>query len=98
MHHAYEKDQAGCIRIGVKSESELMTITIEDDGRGIPADELIHIFDPFFTTHRGEGRSGLGLHIAYNMATGKLGGKIMAESVIGEGTKVELKIPDLRSI
>lgn len=96
MYHAFKPEEAGTIQVQVDSDINLVTIVIEDDGCGIPSDELLHIFDPFFTTHRGEGRSGLGLHIAYNMVTGKLGGKITAESVIGEGTRVEIKIPDLK--
>jgi len=95
MYHAYEPDVSGCIQVRIHGDEHLATVVIEDDGCGIPPDELIHIFDPFFTTNRGAGRSGLGLHIAYNMVTSKLAGKITADSIVGEGTKVVLKIPDL---
>ncbi|MGY4301037.1 signal transduction histidine kinase [Bradyrhizobium sp. i1.4.4] len=43
-------------------------------------------FDPFFTTRRNEGGTGLGLHIVYNLVTQQLGGRMMLESKLGQGT------------
>ena len=45
-----------------------------------------HIFEPFYTTNRGNGGSGLGLNIVYNLVTGKMDGKISCISEIEEGT------------
>jgi C4-dicarboxylate-specific signal transduction histidine kinase len=50
-------------------------------------------FEPFFTTRRGEGGSGLGLHIVWNLATQRLGGTIAVESEPGKGTHFVLRIP-----
>jgi len=52
---------------------------------------LAKIFEPFFTTKRGEGGSGLGMHIVYNLVTQKLGGSINCESKVGTGAKFTLK-------
>ena len=41
---------------------------------------LNKIFEPFFTTKRGQGGSGLGLHIVYNLVVQKLGGTIQCRS------------------
>jgi two-component system NtrC family sensor kinase len=51
------------------------------------------VFEPFFTTKRGQGGSGLGLHIVYNLVTQKLGGQIACESTPGVGTTFTIEIP-----
>jgi signal transduction histidine kinase len=51
------------------------------------------IFEPFFTTRRGEGGSGLGMHIVWNLATQVLKGTILVESAPGAGTAFELRFP-----
>ena len=38
------------------------------------------VFEPFTTTKRGEGGSGLGLHLVYNLVTQALGGTIVLDS------------------
>jgi signal transduction histidine kinase len=38
-----------------------------DDGKGIPTEIQSKIFDPFFTTQCGNGGSGLGLNLVYNI-------------------------------
>jgi signal transduction histidine kinase len=38
-----------------------------DDGKGIPTEIQCKIFDPFFTTQCGNGGSGLGLNLVYNI-------------------------------
>ena len=54
---------------------------------------MAKIFEPFSTTKRGEGGSGLGMHIVYNLVTQKLGGSINYESKVGTSTKFTLKLP-----
>src|SRR5581483_10376596 len=44
-------------------------ITFSDDGGGMPEDVQRRVFDPFFTTRRGQGSTGLGLYIVYNLVT-----------------------------
>lgn len=68
-------------------------ITYRDTGKGIPEEILPRIFDPFFTTKRGEGGSGLGLHIVYNIVTQQLKGSIKCESAVGQGTAFIIEIP-----
>ena len=92
--HAYEPEGEGTLRICVRSvDAKRISLTYADDGAGIPADVLPHIFDPFFTTRRGQGGSGLGLHIVYNIVTGTLGGEIQVASRPGEGTRFTLTLP-----
>jgi signal transduction histidine kinase len=57
------------------------------------AENLQHLFEPFFTTRRGQGGSGLGAHIVYNLVTGLLGGQIKAYSEAGQGLRFEIRFP-----
>ncbi|MCW2246262.1 PAS domain S-box-containing protein [Azospirillum fermentarium] len=68
-------------------------IRFHDNGRGIPPAHLARVFDPFFTTRRGEGGSGLGLHIVFNLVTQTLGGRITVDSPPGGGTTFTLRLP-----
>ena len=68
--------------------------TVTDDGRGIPRDIRSRIFDPFFTTRRGSGGSGLGLHVVYNLVTGRLGGDITLLESDTPGTAFRIRFPD----
>jgi len=85
--HAYESGEQGQITISVQQTESQLIFEYADDGRGIPPEHLSKIFEPFFTTKRGQGGSGLGLHIVYNLVTQKLGGTIRCESQIGNGTR-----------
>jgi signal transduction histidine kinase len=64
-----------------------------DNGKGIPAETLNRIFEPFFTSRLGQGGSGLGLYIVYNLVTAVLGGSIEVESPPGHGTRFTLTLP-----
>ncbi len=76
----------GNIWIATRAAGDEVTISIRDDGGGIPEDLLGRIFDPFFTTKDvGEG-TGLGLAISYGIVKAH-GGRIEVESTPGEGTE-----------
>jgi signal transduction histidine kinase/HAMP domain-containing protein len=91
--HAYDETQAGILGITVQDLGEEVVLVFSDDGRGIPPESLPRIFDPFFTTRRGNGGSGLGLHIVFNVVTGSLNGQIDVASEPGRGTRFTLRFP-----
>ncbi|MDQ7042043.1 MAG: DUF3365 domain-containing protein [Sulfurimonas sp.] len=92
--HGYEDASSeGKIHIKGWIESEHLHLTYEDDGKGIEEKNLQKVFDPFFTTKLGEGGSGLGLNIIYNLIKHKLKGEIYCESHINQGVKMIIIIP-----
>jgi signal transduction histidine kinase len=91
--HAYEPGERGHLVFNLKQKNNHFVFEYADDGRGISKENLSKIFDPFFTTKRGQGGSGLGLHIIYNLVTQKLGGTIRCESEVGQGTQFIIEAP-----
>jgi CheY-like chemotaxis protein/two-component sensor histidine kinase len=67
-----------------------VSLTIKDNGKGIPSDLMNKIFDPFFTTK--EKGSGLGLFMVYSIVKNHDGG-ITIESKVGLGTTVTIYLP-----
>ena len=93
INHAYGKDIHGTIALSARLTGDQVALTVTDNGRGIPPENLARIYDPFFTTRRGEGGSGLGLHIVFNIVTETLRGHIECRSAVGVGTSFIVTIP-----
>ncbi len=91
--HAYEPEASGHMTLSFSQTQNALRFEYADDGCGIPPEHLSKIFEPFFTTKRGQGGSGLGLHIVYNLVTQKLGGTIRCQSQLGAGTKFAIELP-----
>jgi signal transduction histidine kinase len=68
-------------------------IIFVDNGVGMTPEVQRQAFDPFFTTRRNEGGTGLGLHIVYNLVTQQLGGRMLVESGLGQGTTFRIIMP-----
>ncbi|MBW2065406.1 MAG: two-component sensor histidine kinase [Deltaproteobacteria bacterium] len=69
-----------------------VSVTVADDGCGIPEQDLKHIFEPFFSTRTKRGGTGLGLSITYGLVQ-EIGGKISVESQVGKGTTFTVTLP-----
>ncbi|WP_049976220.1 sensor histidine kinase, partial [Azospirillum sp. B506] len=88
------EEPAGTIRITAQADGvERVRIDFIDDGAGIAPEHLSKVFDPFFTTKRGQGGSGLGLHIVFNTVTGPLGGSVSVQSWPRQGTRFTILLP-----
>jgi len=91
--HAFEHIEKGQIKIQIRVEQNRCYVHYEDNGSGVPEHIKKRIFDPFVTTKRGEGGSGLGMHLVYNLVTQALNGKIALESTLGEGVRIDFDFP-----
>ena len=92
--HAFENRRGGVMRLTARPLSgSLIEIVFSDDGVGIAEENLKRIFDPFFTTKMGQGGSGLGMSISYNIVTSLFGGELSVASTHGQGTRFTLRIP-----
>jgi len=92
--HAFAAETAGVIRIvAARRARDLVAISVADNGTGIARELTARVYDPFFTTKLGSGGSGLGLHVAHNIVTGVLGGRIELHSAPGQGATFTLLLP-----
>ncbi len=88
--HAIEK--GGTIRVATRAAGDTVTVTIADNGCGMPPHVKARIFEPFFTTKPPGVGTGLGLSIAYGIVE-KHGGTIGVESAPGNGTVFTIALP-----
>ena len=91
--HGFEGKDTGHITITVMSLSNQLNILFKDDGVGVDESIKHKVFEPFTTTKRGEGGSGLGMHLVYNLVTQALGGSIVLSSETGQGVSIEINFP-----
>jgi signal transduction histidine kinase len=92
--HAFADGRSGAITISAKPRgNDDVEIIFADNGAGMTPDVQRQAFDPFFTTRRNEGGTGLGLHIVYNLVTQQLGGRMMLDSRLGQGTTFRIIMP-----
>jgi signal transduction histidine kinase len=82
----------GTLTIRVKQLNVAVEIMVADTGPGIAPGVLPRIFDPFFTTRPPGQAFGLGLSVAWGIIHG-LGGDILAESTVGEGSVFRIRLP-----
>ncbi|MBL8297291.1 MAG: PAS domain-containing protein [Rhodanobacteraceae bacterium] len=89
--HGFVDERPGRIVITIARTGDEVMIGYRDDGVGMDEATRARIFDPFFTTRRGQGGSGLGMHIVYNLVTQSLGGTIRVGSEIGQGIDIAIR-------
>lgn len=92
-HGFNQGEDAGNIKIEITRDGNDAVIRYTDDGKGIPANIIPKVFDPFFTTNRQAGRSGLGMHIIYNIITQKFKGTITCEDTSSKGALFVIRVP-----
>jgi PAS domain S-box-containing protein len=87
----------GSIAVSAKAIGNAIQVRIEDSGIGIPKEDLKSIFDEFYQTNSDTMRgtvkgTGLGLAICKNIVN-HYGGRIWAESSLGQGSCVTFELP-----
>jgi signal transduction histidine kinase len=90
----------GRIRVSCSVEAKTISISVEDNGPGIPADKLEAVFEPFVQLDRGLTRTtegtGLGLAISRGLARG-MGAEVTLRSQPGIGSVFTLVLPLVRT-
>jgi signal transduction histidine kinase len=86
------------VRARKESSAPYVLCSIEDNGQGIPEEELSRLFERFYRVDKGRSRerggTGLGLSIAREVVEAH-GGEISASSLQGKGTSFSFRIPTL---
>jgi two-component system, NtrC family, sensor kinase len=91
--HALRGREQPCIRLGISRwQDGRIAVEVEDNGCGIPAENLTRLFEPFFTTKPVGTGTGLGLSICHGIVT-RLGGDILVDSSPGRGTTFRVVLP-----
>lgn len=92
-HHGHGR---GRVSIATGRQDDLATITVSDDGPGIPAEDLPHVFERFYRAEKARtstaGHAGLGLAIAQRVVENH-GGVITASSPEGRGATFVVQLP-----
>jgi len=84
------KFAGGSITVGSGRAGQSVDVWVEDDGPGIPADDLAQVFEPFWRSSRSPARevgTGLGLAIVAELVTA-MGGTVRAEPLASGGTRM----------
>ena len=96
MNALHYTPRGGLIKVGSLPEAsgsqQLVFVSIEDSGPGIPEADLPHVFDRFYKAADSRGM-GLGLSIS-KLIVEAHGGQIQAESGPGKGAKISFGLPD----
>lgn len=91
--HAYEEGDRGHILIRVVQDGSNVHLNCGDDGKGMTAESVKKVFEAYYTTRAGEGGSGLGTNIIYDLVTNTLQGQISCSSELGVGTLFTITLP-----
>jgi signal transduction histidine kinase len=93
---SHEQVETNNYKIIIKTsviDTNLIEITIKDNGIGMSAEVQQQIFNPFFTTKPVGKGTGMGMSISYQIITQKHGGKLNCISIPNQGTEIIIQIP-----
>ena len=94
LNNSFEAmNDGGHLKIQVRQEDkDFVSVIINDDGVGIPDEDLKRVFEPFFSAKGKKVGTGLGLSITYGLVQ-EIQGKISVRSKVGEGTTFIITLP-----
>lgn len=93
VRNAVQAAGAEGVALEVRVNPGEVLLSVQDNGVGVPEEELPHLFERFYT-QRKQGGTGVGLSVAQQIAK-QHGGLITVTSVVGEGTSFTLTLPSL---
>lgn len=90
----YSKEKEGYVKISSHNDGGYYDLKIEDNGIGIPDEDISRIFERFYRVDKSRKKGGTGLGLAIVKHIVKIfNGEINVKSKLGEGTTFEVKIP-----
>lgn len=97
LDNAYKYSAVGAtIQVDARVAENQLILSVSDQGKGIPPQELEKIFDKFHRVERGDARQtygyGLGLYISRKLIE-NMGGALWAESEMGRGSEFYFSLP-----
>ena len=81
------------VTVTTKKIKDKISISVKDNGLGIPQKVIDKIYQPFFTTKPAGQGTGLGLSLSYDIITKAHGGKLEVTSNEGEGAEFIISLP-----
>lgn len=86
--------RGGTIRVGTRDEGELVALWVQDEGPGIPEQDLPRVFERFYKGEASRATAGVGLGLAIvKHLTRAHGGTATVESEPGHGAKFTIRLP-----
>ena len=95
IYNALQHSEDGKVIIAATVEDgNFVQISVQDNGEGIAAEDLLHVFDRFYRTDQSRSRgTGLGLNIARSIIEAHNGSIVIYSKGIGQGTRVRFRLP-----
>ncbi|MGA3174598.1 MAG: ATP-binding protein [Syntrophorhabdales bacterium] len=91
LNSAQAIEEKGTIVVSCAVENGMASISVEDNGKGVEAEDIDRIFEPYYSTKKLG--IGIGLTITKRLVE-EHGGTISAESISGKKTTVTIRVPD----
>ncbi|WP_294449497.1 cell wall metabolism sensor histidine kinase WalK [uncultured Gemmiger sp.] len=86
----------GCVTVSCRAEGKDAVFAVQDNGCGIPAEDLPRVVEPFYMVDKSRARagggSGIGLTLCQRIAQ-LHGSRLEFASTVGQGTTVSLRLP-----
>ncbi|MBB1634727.1 MULTISPECIES: ATP-binding protein [Cupriavidus] len=89
-------DEGRRIDVWIEADAQWVTVSVKDQGIGIPEDALAHLFEPFFQVDGSchDASRGVGLGLPFVKAVvGRHGGAVAVSSVLGQGSSFTIRMP-----
>ncbi len=92
----YSKKEEGVVRVDIEERKKDILITVQDNGKGIPKEDISRIFERFYRVEKSrskdKGGTGLGLAIVKHILEGH-NSKIEVSSKYGQGSTFSFRLP-----